>query len=208
MPKYCCKVGVSFPWEFLLPSALVQKSIFRLRRHYVPLFTSACRASYWRLLGMTVGPEARLGRLVVTWPHKVALGARCSLEHGVYLNAAGGHSSAVTIDIGAGTFVGSGCEFNAIEAIQIGPDCLIASGTRFIDHNHGIELGTRMKLQPETSAPIRVGADVWIGANCVVLKGITIGDGAIVAAGSVVTKSVEAYTVVGGIPARLIRART
>ena len=191
-----------------MQSAFGQRLIFRFRRHYMPLTMSAFRSGYWRLLGMHVGSQVRLGKLVVTWPHKVALGAQCSLEQGVYFNAAGGHSAAIAIDIGAGTFIGSGCEFNAIESIRIGPNCLIASGSRFIDHNHGTDMGTPMKLQPEISAPIRVGSDVWIGTNSVVLKGVTIGDGAIVAAGSVVTKPVEAYTIVGGIPARLIRART
>ena len=186
----------------------MQKLIFRFRRHYVPLTMSALRAFYWRALGMSVGPGVRLGEMVVTWPHKIALEERCSLEHRIYFNAAGGHSAGVAISIGAGTFIGSGCEFNAIESIRVGQNCLIASGSRFIDHNHGIELGSPMKLQPEVSAPILLGSDVWIGVNCVILKGVTIGEGAIVAAGSIVTKSVEPYTIVGGAPAKLIRVRT
>lgn len=156
---------------------------------------------------MEVGEKARLSPMIVTWPHKVAIGAHCSFEHGVYFNAAGGHSTGVTIRIGEGTFVGSGCEFNAIECIQIGKNCLIASGCRFIDHNHGVELGTPMKDQPEVSAPIHVGSDVWIGVHCVILKGVSIGEGAIIAAGSIVTKSVAPYSIVGGVPARFIRSR-
>src|ERR1700712_1653640 len=181
-----------------MPAAFAQKFVFRFRRHYLPLTLSALRACYWRVLGMSIGPEVRLGRIVVTWPHKISLEERCSLEDGIYFNAAGGYSAGIAICIGAGTFIGTGSEFNAIESIRIGQNCLIASGSRFIDHNHGTELGTPMKLQPEVSAAIVVGSDVWIGANCVVLKGVTIGDGAIVAAGSIVTKSVEAYTIVGG----------
>ena len=187
---------------------VLQKIIFRIRRHYLALGMSLARRLYWRALGMNVGPGVRLGKLVVTWPHKVSLAERCSLEQGIYFNAAGGYSASPAITIGPGTFVGSNCEFNAIESIQVGSNCLIASGCRFIDHNHGIVLGVPIKLQPETSEPIVLGSDVWIGANCVVLKGVTIGDGAIVAAGSVVTKPVEAYAIVGGAPARLIRMRT
>ena len=156
---------------------------------------------------MHVGTGTRLSHMVVTWPHKIFLGDRCSLEQGVYLNAAGGHTSGIAIPIGEGTFIGSGCEFNAIASIQIGHTCLIASGCRFIDHNHGSEGGTPMKLQPEVPGPIQVGNDVWIGVNCIVLKGVTIGDGAIVAAGSVVTKAVAPYSIVAGVPARLIRSR-
>lgn len=187
---------------------ILQKMVFGIRRHYLPLTVSAFRAFYWRALGMAVGPGVRLGKMVVTWPHKIALEERCSLEHGIYFNAAGGHSPGRAITIGAGTFIGSHCEFNAIESIRIGGNCLIASGSRFIDHNHGTDMGAAMKLQPEVSAPILLGSDVWIGANCVVLKGVTIGDGAIVAAGSIVTKPVDPYTIVGGAPARLIRVRT
>jgi acetyltransferase-like isoleucine patch superfamily enzyme len=191
-----------------LPSVFFQKLIFRFRRHTLPLTLSVFRRTYWRMLGMQVGGGVRLANIVVTWPHRIAIGDRCSLEHHVYLNAAGGHAAGVAISIGEGTFIGSGCEFNAIERIHIGANCLIASGSRFIDHNHGIEAGVPMKLQEEQSAAIEVGADVWIGVNSIVLKGVSIGDGAIVAAGSVVTKPVPAYAVVGGVPARLIRMRT
>ena len=54
-------------------------------------------------------------------------------------------------------------------------------------------------------APIRIGNDVWIGANATVLPGVTIGDGAVVAAGAVVTRDVEPLTVVGGVPARPLK---
>ena len=55
------------------------------------------------------------------------------------------------------------------------------------------------------TAPIKIGNHVWIGVNCTILKGVTIGDGAIIAAGSVVTKDVPAHSLVGGVPAKVIR---
>ena len=54
-------------------------------------------------------------------------------------------------------------------------------------------------------APIHIGKNVWIGANATVLAGVTVGDGAVVAAGAVVTKDVEPNTIVGGVPAKLIK---
>lgn len=184
------------------------KLLFRLRRHTLPLIASRLRVAYWRTLGMTIGERVRLYPLRVTWPHRVTLGDGCSLEHSIYFNVAGGYRPDGGIVLGKGTFVGSGCEFNITSGITIGEQCLIASGCRFIDHNHGTITSAFMKDQMEDESPITVGANVWIGVNCVVLKGVSIGDGAIVAAGSVVTKSLESMGVYAGVPARLIRYRS
>ena len=72
----------------------------------------------------------------------------------------------------------------------------------------GRELALRLdpaKRQSMSYAPIHIGKNVWIGANATVLAGVTIGDGAVVAAGAVVTKDVTPNTVVGGVPARVIK---
>ena len=74
--------------------------------------------------------------------------------------------------------------------MQIGNDSLIGLGTKFIDHDHGIQLGQLMRQQSGPEAAIVIGADVWIGDNVVILKGVSMGDGAIVAVGAIVTKSV------------------
>ncbi|MCU1320426.1 MAG: lacA 2 [Acidobacteriaceae bacterium] len=190
------------------PVSTFHKTIFRIRQHYWVLTLSRFRTWYWRVLGMKIGDGTRLSVMKVTWPHKVSLGKRCSLEHAVYMNAAGGYTEGVSIEVGDGTFIGHGCEFNVTSKVTVGRDCLIAAGTRFIDHDHGMDPEAHMIDQPETHAEITVGSDVWIGANCIVLRGITIGDGAVLAAGSVLTASVPAYAVYGGVPARLIRMRS
>ena len=186
---------------------LFRKSAFRIRWHDLLRLRSSLRRLYWRSLGMRVSPGTRMGRLCVTWPHRISIGRNCNLEHNIYLNVAGGYSGQLAIVLGEGCFIGSGCEFNALSRIELGSFCLIASGTRFIDHDHGTTLGVLMKEQPEQSADITIGSDVWIGVNCVILKGVSIGSGAIVAAGSVVTKDVPALAIVAGVPARVIRLR-
>ena len=189
-------------------SVFRRKLLFRLRRHTLPLLCSRVYTAWWRLLGMHIGRHVRLYPIRVTWPHRVTLGDSVSLEHSIYFNIAGGYRDAGGVLIGSGTFVGSGCEFNIVSSITVGTNCLIASGCRFIDHNHGTAVGTLIKAQVEVEDPITIGSDVWIGANSVVLKGVSIGDNTIVAAGSVVTRPLEAMSIYAGAPARLIRRRT
>ncbi len=186
---------------------ITRKTIFRIKQLHLSRGLCFLRKAYWGLQGMEIGRGSRFSTLEVTWPHKVSLGENCSLEHDIYLNAAGAYSDGVSIQLGAGCFVGNGCEFNISHRLTVGENTLIAAGTRFIDHNHGIAAGAPIKHQPETSAPITVGPDVWIGANSLILQGVTIGEGAVVAAGSVVTHSVPAFTVVAGCPARPMRNR-
>jgi len=92
--------------------------------------------------------------------------------------------------------------------IKIGDRALIGYRTQILSTNHnipddrGIIFGSGHALKP-----VEIHADVWIGCNCIILPGITIGEGAIVAAGSVVTKDVVAYSIVAGNPAKLLKMR-
>jgi acetyltransferase-like isoleucine patch superfamily enzyme len=91
--------------------------------------------------------------------------------------------------------------------IALGDNLLMGPGVKIFSSNHSTHVGTPMNLQPFVEKDIIIGNDVWLGANSVIVAGVTIGEGAIVAAGSVVTKDVPEYTVVGGVPARPIRTR-
>jgi acetyltransferase-like isoleucine patch superfamily enzyme len=184
-----------------------QKGCFRLRERLQSLFLSPVRKLYWRAQGMRIGTGTACPRIEVTWPHQVCVGKHCVLESGIYFKHDGIWAAGPSIVIGDHCFIGQNCEFNIRKGISIGDDCLIASGTRFVDHDHGIDSGGPMRQQEGPEAAITLERDVWIGANVVILKGVAVGRGAIVAAGSVVTKPVPAYTVVGGIPARQISTR-
>ena len=92
--------------------------------------------------------------------------------------------------------------------VQIGPRTIIGFDTKIISSNH--EIPTRDKsifFGGSNPKNIIIGSDVWIGANCIITAGVIIGNGAVVAGGSVVTKNVEAFSIVGGVPAKLIRHR-
>ncbi|MFB7894498.1 DapH/DapD/GlmU-related protein [Microbacterium sp. NPDC056044] len=109
------------------------------------------------------------------------------------------------ITLGKRVFINSGCRFQDQGGIEIGDDCLIGHNAVLATLNHDIDPARRADLIP---APIRIGRNVWIGANVTVLPGVTIGDNAVVAAASVVTKDVPADTVVVGSPARARRTVT
>jgi acetyltransferase-like isoleucine patch superfamily enzyme len=166
------------------------------------------RNLYYKLQGMQIGKGTYLPKIFVTWPHKVSIGRKCRLEHHIYFHHDGVWSAGYSIEIGDNVFVGSGCEFNIYEKVIIGSNSLIASGCRFIDHNHGIKLnGELICKQATTQKKIIIGENVWLGCNVAVLKGANIGDGAVVAAGAVVTKSIPPCEIWGGVPAKKIGER-
>lgn len=106
------------------------------------------------------------------------------------------------IRVGRRVFINFGCTFMDRGGITIGDDAFIAPHVQLITENHGLAPDRRRYL---TSRPIVIGNRVWIGAGAIVLPGVCIGDGAVIGAGSVVTKNVEAGTVVAGNPARPIK---
>ncbi len=95
------------------------------------------------------------------------------------------------------------CTMLDLAEIRIGNNCLIGPDVGIYTAGH--------RLEPEGRTldvygmPITIGNDVWIGGNSTILPGVTIGDGAVIAAGAVVTHDVEPYTIVGGVPAKVIK---
>jgi acetyltransferase-like isoleucine patch superfamily enzyme len=180
--------------------------IFRILHKFT--FVKILRKFYWKCLGMQIGSKTFLSKNTkITWPHQIKLGDNCRLEHDIYFHYDGIYSNGPSIIIEDEVFIGFGCEFNIREKISIGNDTLIASGCRFVDHDHGLLTNQLMRKQIGTEAEIIIGNDVWIGCNVVVLKGVTIGNGAVVAAGSVVTKSIPPCEIWGGVPAKKISQR-
>ncbi len=106
------------------------------------------------------------------------------------------------ITIGKDVFINSGCHFQDQGGIEIGDGALIGHNVVLATINHDLNPKENRKNH---YAPIRIGAHVWIGSNATVLPGVTIGDWAVVAAGAVVTRDVPAMTVVGGVPAGVLR---
>ena len=104
--------------------------------------------------------------------------------------------------LGETVFSNAGCRFQDQGGIYIGDRALIGHNAVIATLNHNRDPAKRANLLP---APVHIGADAWLGSNVTVLPGVTIGEGAVVAAGAVVTKDVPARTVVGGVPAKVIK---
>lgn len=104
---------------------------------------------------------------------------------------------------GKRVFVNSGCRFQDQGGIVIGDDVLVGHNCVIATLNHNQDPDQRGNLLPQ---PVRIGNKVWIGANVTILPGVTIGEGAILAAGAVVTKDVAPRTIVGGVPAKLLKS--
>ena len=191
----------------LVNSRFFQHACFLIRFRYRKRFLSSLRKTKYRLLGMKVGAGTKLPLMFVTWPHQLSIGANCQLEHAIYFKFDGIWKNGQAIIVGDNVFIGAGCEFNIRKGITIGNDSLIASGCKFIDHDHGIKQGIRMRLQSGEERDIKIGNDVWLGFNVIVLKGVEIGEGAVVAAGAIVTKSILPGEIWAGVPARKIGER-
>ena len=92
--------------------------------------------------------------------------------------------------------------------VKIGKRTLIGYRTQIISADHTIPpKGERFSISGDKYKQINIGKDVWIGANCLITAGVNIGDGAVIAGGSVVVKDVISNSIVGGVPAKLIRMR-
>lgn len=107
------------------------------------------------------------------------------------------------ISMGDNSGIGDDCVF--IGKVSIGDHVLMGPKCAFIASNHKFRDKSKLiKYQGEIDKEIVVGSDCWIGYGCIVLAGVTINEGAVIAAGSVVTKDVPQYSVVAGVPAKVI----
>ncbi len=106
------------------------------------------------------------------------------------------------IRVGKNVFINSGCCFQDQGGIEIGDNALIGQQVVIATLNHYLQPDKRGNMFP---VPVKIGNNVWIGAKATILPGVTIGNGAVIAAGAVVTKDVPENTVVAGIPARIIK---
>ena len=124
-----------------------------------------------------------------------------------------GHASKIRVhegevSIGAKTVIGQECTISAFQHVSIGRECIVADRVMLIDFDHGVaEVERPIRVQGIYKRDVRVGHNVWIGYGACILRGVAVGDNAIIGTSAVVTKPVPANAVVAGSPARTIRMR-
>jgi acetyltransferase-like isoleucine patch superfamily enzyme len=167
------------------------------------------RLGWWKL---RLGRRLRLDGLAFIGPGcslEVRRGAVIELGRWSWL----GHGCKVrchegVVSIGAKSVLGQECTISAYQHVSIGRECVIADRVMLIDFDHGmVEVERPIRLQGIYKRDVRVGNNVWIGYGACILRGITVGDNAVVGTNAVVTKAVPENAVVAGVPARVIRMR-
>lgn len=135
------------------------------------------------------------------------LGKECAI---LAIDSYAGQTFTPHITIGDGCFIGDYARISACHFVEIGDGFLTGRNVSIMDNSHGEMVLEHLKLPPAkrplgSKGGIKIGKNVWIGDKASIFGNVTIGDGAIIAAHSVVTKDVPAYCLVGGVPAKIIK---
>jgi acetyltransferase-like isoleucine patch superfamily enzyme len=180
--------------------------LFDLCERITSGLVSRWRNIYYRLRGVRLRGYVWLRAIEIPRNHAdIEIDGGASLDCGVVLLCSGPIGGKPKIKIGSGTYINRRTMLDATDSLVIGRECAIGPGCYLTDHDHGFAPDTPPLALPMLSKPTRLEDRVWLGANVVVLKGVTIGTGSVIGAGSVVTRDVPAGCVAVGNPARVIR---
>jgi acetyltransferase-like isoleucine patch superfamily enzyme len=174
-------VGVlNIKYAIVVSYEMIMRFLFSLPRFR---FLNFLKSNFLRLFGAKVGKKiVYYPGVWITPPSKIVIGNDVDLALNVLITASGG--------------------------VYIGDRTLIGYGTKILSSNHIIpDRNKKIFYSGHENKKVIIENDVWIGADCIILPGVVIGEGAVVAAGSVVTKNVKEYTIVAGVPASPVKER-
>jgi maltose O-acetyltransferase len=145
--------------------------------------TSLWRSAYWRGRGMKVGGNSKISFNVrIEYPANISIGKNSLIAHDTILSG--------------------------FEKLIIGDDVMVGFHSTILTLNHVFENPNKpIREQGFVGKPVIIGNDVWIGTRVIILPGVKIGDGAVIAAGAVVTEDIPSFSIVGGVPAKIIGSR-
>jgi acetyltransferase-like isoleucine patch superfamily enzyme len=157
----------------------------------------------WPRVSFGSGCDVRSGLWIHLGPGgKVSFAPGCVIDRGMSVEVYG------ELIVGSRTIFGHHCTLASQSSVTIGDDCLIAELVSVRDHDHRFDrLDIPVREQGMVCAPVKICNNVWLGSKVTVIKGVTIGDNAIVGANAVVTKDIPANAVAFGIPAKVVRFR-
>ena len=146
-------------------------------------------------------------------PQYFSVGSRCYFGPDCRIEAwdeYNGKRFVPRIEIGEDVRINSTCHIGAINKVVIGDQCLLGSHVMIIDHSHGKGIPEEIDIHPSerdlySKGPVIIGSRCWLAENVIILPGVTIGDGCIIGANTVVTKNIPPYSVAVGNPARVVR---
>lgn len=142
-----------------------------------------------------------LGKHGITFGNNVGIGAYSRIVVSTSFNQLGEY-----IKIGNNVGIGEFAYLGGAGGLEIGDGCIVGQYLSCHPENHNYsDNGTDYRLQGVTRKGIKIGKNCWIGSKVTVLDGVTIGDNCVIAAGSVITKSMPANSVIGGVPAKVIK---
>ncbi len=203
-----CKDGNEFFYRSFQIVAIIRFSLIRLflkkSRSLNFIYT---KTAFSGLKNISLGKKNVFYKYVTVkagFPFKnqtINIGNTNVFSEGSIIFAQGG-----SINIGNNNFIGERVQIQGCGGVEIGNHCMIAANTFISSSNHNIDNPFNEDyLNKEIGKKVSIDDHVWIGANCVILAGVNIEKCAIVAAGSVVTHNVKAYTMVAGVPAKIIK---
>lgn len=145
---------------------------------------------------------AFFNRLRVRVLRKLAIdvGDRCLIRSGVVFNRPENFFIGSDSGLGTGSLISCEGKVKIGSRVLMGADVIIYTSNHVWSEKYGTYFGQGLDI-----APVTIGDDVWLGARCIILPGVSIGNGATIAAGAVVTKDVPSLAIVGGVPARIIK---
>ncbi len=176
-------------------------------RFILHAFFCKCRMLYYRLHGLKFGDNCNIGKIDCLWLNKIFIGSNAIVSDSCIFWFKNPFDDSNYVSIGDNCYIGRSVDFNCNSQITIGNNCLIANNVVMTDINHLVKKNKLINEQAINVSSIKVEDDVWIGVSAVILKGVTIGTGAVVAAGAVVNKSIPSYEIWGGVPAKKIGER-
>jgi len=173
----------------------------QLRKHIKPTLWDKMRVSRIRRMLGSCGQGVYFEKNTdfMRYPHRIVVGDNVIVKEGAKICPC---NETAEVQIGRNTTIGYHTYMFASAGIYIGDNCQIAPFVYLVDSDHSIAKDRPMNQQPNQTAPIYIGNDVWIATGVKILRGVRIHDGAVVAAGAVVKSDVQPYEIVGGVPAR------